>query len=1426
VTTTYFDGYGNAQWIQDPDGFIQYFAYDLATGAQTTEIDDVNTVDTGEFTNLPSGWQTPSGGGLNLVTTDQVDALGRTVKETSPAGNITYYVYLDPQHEERIYQGWNSSTGTPTGPTEVIRDDASGTYTEDLTMTATPHLTNGVPDGTEAISNLQTLTRDYYNDAGQVVSEYNYFNLGGLSYSTGTMGTVNVNYYQTNYVYDSAGRLFETQTPNGTVYRTVYNSLGEALSAWVGTSDANLVEVSSYQYDNGGVGDGNLTQETDYPGLGAATRVTDYWYDWRDRQVAEKDGVESSEDDGVNRPITVTTYDNLDEVTETQQYEGDGVTPQVVNGVLQALKPSLLRAQEIDSYDNQGQLYRTQVYDVNPNSGAVSTHALTTNFYYDHRGNLIAESDPGGLWTKSQYDGAGRDVMDSTTDGYGGTTWSAANSVSGDFVYEQEQSIYDADGNVIETIDKQRFHNASGFGALGTPTSGVEARVYDAAEYYDNADRVIADVDAGTNGGTAWTRPSTVPASSPTLLVTNYVYNAAGWLQDTIDPMGIDTRTNYDNLGRTTQTIQDYTNGVETAESNISTEYGYDGNNNVTYVQADEPGGSYQKTAYVYGVTTASGSAVNSNDILSAIQHPDPSTGQPSSSQQDTYLVNALGQVVQYTDRNGNVHQYSYDVLGRLTADAVTTLGTGVDGSVRRIEYGYDSQGNLSLITSYDAASGGNIVNQVQRLYNGLGQLTDDYQSHSGAVVQGSTKEVQYAYNEMSGGANNSLLVSMTYPDGYVLDYNYDSIGRLSSLSDYSGTIESYLYLGLNTVVERDITLYQSNDELSLSYIEHANDPNANTDGGDQYTGLDRFGRVIDQYWTNNGTTVDRYQYGYDADSNVLYRKNLVNTAMSELYQYDSLSQLTSFARGTLNSSNNGISGTPSATQSWSPDALGNFTNVNTNGSNQTRTANQQNEYTSISGTGAVTYDANGNTTAFGDSITQYYNTYVYDAWNRLVAVKNSNNTLASYSYDGLNRLIQVTENGTTTDLYYSSLDQVLDEYQGSAETAYNVWSPVYVNALVYRATQNTRYYAIQDANWNVTAWVSTSGQALERYAYAPYGAVTVLNASWVVQSGSLYDIPYGFQGMREDWTVNVNIADNRVYSPALMRWLQTDPIGLIGGNNDYEFAGNGPTGAVDPSGLAASPPSEYEIMQDVFDSLGKLDDLNYEVNDLISYVANTIGLDPHDVAPYVIEQLRSWGYFGPTVKDEDIADIKAQAMRDFPAYFGDGKSVAAMGAIAAEKILEMLAGAAIDVGLAFLPGPECLVMKALESKHGLRFVEGVWKKVVGKEVRSLTEGEARLVAKEYAEEMIRAAGKAPKAPSVGGSYPGAKELAKRLGVKERNFHGIKDQMLKDFRKEAKQIGAKNPDVGVDKFGNIVLRNVQTGEEISTGVPLSSYSPD
>jgi len=412
--------------------------------------------------------------------------------------------------------------------------------------------------------------------------------------------------------------------------------------------------------------------------------------------------------------------------------------------------------------------------------------------------------------------------------------------------------------------------------------------------------------------------------------------------------------------------------------------------------------------------------------------------------------------------------------------------------------------------------------------------------------------------------------VSMTYPDGYTLDYNYNSgldasISRLSSISDSTGVLESYKYLGLDTVVERDHPQIDVNQTL----ISQNGQTGA---AGDQYVGLDQFGRVVNDNWynTSTGQSTDDFVYGYDEDGNVLYKQNLVDAAMSELYQYNNLDELIYFARGTLNSSDNGIVGTPSASQSWTPDALGNFDSVTTNGSTQTETANQQNQITSISGSGTISYDANGNLTADGSG-----NTYVYNAWNELVAVKSSNGaTIASYGYDGLGRQITQTEGGTTTDLYYSSADQVLEEDVGGVAQARNVWSPVYVNALVLRdqssqhnGTLDQRLYVQQDANWNVTALVNTSGTVVERYSYTPYGVVTVLNPDFSVRGVSAYSWVYTYQGARQDPSTGLYRMGQRDYSPTLSRWVEQDPGGYVNSLNVYEMELDEPTAYVDPTG-------------------------------------------------------------------------------------------------------------------------------------------------------------------------------------------------------------------------------------------------------------------
>ena len=277
VTTTYYDSFGNATWIEDPDGYLAYVLYDPATGVPLESIQDVDTSVTGDFSNLPSGWTTPSGGGANLVTSYQIDGFGRTTEETDPNGNETYTVYNDAAHEKRIYPGWTGSATT--GPIQIIREylPASGSggtvYSETLTSSATPSESGGVPTGTETISasNIQSLSRSLTNDAGQITETDAYFSMSGITYSQSTAqlgsaspnNSASGNYYATLYGYDSQGLQNQVVEPTGTIDRTVYDSLGQRVSReWFGTTDThsgsdwtpasntgNMIDVEDDYYD-------------------------------------------------------------------------------------------------------------------------------------------------------------------------------------------------------------------------------------------------------------------------------------------------------------------------------------------------------------------------------------------------------------------------------------------------------------------------------------------------------------------------------------------------------------------------------------------------------------------------------------------------------------------------------------------------------------------------------------------------------------------------------------------------------------------------------------------------------------------------------------------------------------------------------------------------------------------------------------------------------------------------------------------------------------------------------------------------------------------------------------------------------------------------------------------------------------------------
>jgi RHS repeat-associated protein len=191
-----------------------------------------------------------------------------------------------------------------------------------------------------------------------------------------------------------------------------------------------------------------------------------------------------------------------------------------------------------------------------------------------------------------------------------------------------------------------------------------------------------------------------------------------------------------------------------------------------------------------------------------------------------------------------------------------------------------------------------------------------------------------------------------------------------------------------------------------------------------------------------------------------------------------------------------------------------------------------------------------------------------------MVEVKDAGITLAKYRYDGLHRrAVKETYSGNlaeTRHFYYSGLWQVLEERIGTstgAERQY-LWGVRYVDELVLRDRSGERLYALQNANWNVTALAGANGNVVERYDYGAYGQPQALDSNFTLRASATYDWEVLFAGYVWDRETGLYQVRNRTYHPTLGRWIQKDPLGYDDGMNLYEYVESNPTGYIDPTGL------------------------------------------------------------------------------------------------------------------------------------------------------------------------------------------------------------------------------------------------------------------
>jgi RHS repeat-associated protein len=1260
------EGYINYYSYHPVMGTLAYEAVDVDPSNVSSDISggssgnwEAWTVD-GANSNVPTrsaSLPTP----LALVTKTYYDELGRRTQVTDGGGNNHYTVYANLQ--TIMFPFWNSGTSQSLVPIQVTNLNNGAKVSDQIGVRASYtaiSTSSGAPTGFSTApsqSDYVTWTHFTYDP-----------NTGFLTYtdryidspSSGS-GTLSTDFYRTITQYDTRGRKqYVVQIINGSVITSELEQVTQyvydvrdrmiQVNRGVSPSGANmgsnytnyptLYTISQIVYDSGGVGDGYVTKKRTFFGTSSTSYTgINFYRTYRGHARGIEPFYVSGSTETPIGPYTVNDVDWKGRTTTTAQYSADPTWSSVLTGdgyPAYASSTSTNRlTQNATLYDDLGRVYQLQQYDIAPASGT-GTNYLAQNAYYDRNDRVLASAPAYAAGTEIAYDGAGRRYETRTVIAlqaayssgvyrYCAPTPSPTlSSMSGgsNGVLQLAHQTLDLNGNVLETDAFEDNHDDVIISSPGinltTNNNYVRRTTFN---WYDAANRLttIADYGSGdtSSGAGQWkyatipSRPSSAPtASANTALVTLNAYTSdSGLLQAVTDPAGTVTKYFYDNLGRKTYVAQNWQSFVppNTGTGNPNdrvTQYLYYGPMQLQQLVAMDPNGDgslsdNQVTTYQYL------DPVDANRPTSEV-YPDSSTV--------TFSYNVDGSLSQKTDPRGVVLSYAYTNNRLLATESATTLPSGVDGTIQSIAHTYDNLNRPLNITSYSGIGGtGSPANDIQyAYYDAFNKVASSYQEHYGAVSTSTSLNVQHTYDTTTTGSiysNQLRLLTDVHPNGRSIYYDYGGSSSTTAAYSANSTVRE-IWDGSPSGTA--LAVYDYNGAGSRLAIASYPQPSLKLDHFEgtsgTYAGLDRFGRIVDQYWAGFGgvSDVDRIHYAYDYTGNRLYRQ--IDAAiyptenMDQAYTFDGLHRLLTSQVGTLSGTT--ISGTPVSQESWTLDGLGNWAGYTkqaaaTTTLNQTRTASPANELSGMSASVGATwatpaYDTAGNMTTIPipTNLTLGY-TAIYDAWSRMVSLASGSTTIATYAYDGLNRRVTkgVYIGGSldhNEDAYFNESWQLLEVRKTLSGTINSnpleqyVWHQRYIDAPVLRdydaATSGapTRYYYTFDANYNVTAATSTSGVPAERYLYSPYGALTFLGGSFNVLGTQQSQIGNSltYTGRQYDAESGLYYYRQRFYHGALGCFLSRDRIEYNNyDGNLYQYATSNPVILTDPFGTFAWVP-------------------------------------------------------------------------------------------------------------------------------------------------------------------------------------------------------------------------------------------------------------
>jgi len=619
-------------------------------------------------------------------------------------------------------------------------------------------------------------------------------------------------------------------------------------------------------------------------------------------------------------------------------------------------------------------------------------------------------------------------------------------------------------------------------------------------------------------------------------------------ITNTLDALGGATLTNVTNSsGTVTRTSSAVFDALDRMTSYIggegqTTVIGYDPMTNITSITPPSPSGAMSQTF----------------DALNRLStHVDPAPGGTT-----TTTYNSFNFPLSVQDANGNSTSYVYDGFNDRIETASPDSGDSVfyfnpdrdltksvlpgsltmtatfDALDRILTNTYTNGTALDVSRTYDQTTGhGFGVGRHTSATDQVGSLSLTYDERGNITAESRTATGVGTLAMSTTYDNASRVASITYPSTTFVQYSRDIMGRVTGVTATPpGSSASNVVSG--------VTYEPFGPETALTF-------------GNGATGA--YGFDLDYRPTTRldaGTSsILKLSYAYYANDSVKKITDFVNAANTQTLNYNAVDQLTSATSGT------GGYGTFSFT--WDP--VGNIKTETVNGTETTfhlaSGTNRLSGFVTGSTTETIASSPTGNMTVFKEGSTTL-ETLAYNKANQLASATTTS-TSANYEYGLDGRRLEKAQPGDNPILYQfgSAAKELLSENDlhggTTADYIYLNGRPIgqinpTTGALYFTSTDRLGTPQTLTGSTQAVAWTTT---------YQPFGATNLITGPLITQS-------LRFPGQQFDPETGYSRNGFRDYASTLTRYIESDPIGLAGGMNTYQYARGNPFKFTDRRGL------------------------------------------------------------------------------------------------------------------------------------------------------------------------------------------------------------------------------------------------------------------